>query len=115
MIRRHPVLTALVLLVLMLAATAWQNRVHLAAFPGIIGAYTAKEYCSCRYVMGNSADYCRAYTKQYVPTSAFLDDEARKRVTARGLGSTQTAAWLGAREGCQLMPQAGTLPEPGNH
>ena len=31
---------------------AWQNRIHLAAFPAIIGAYTAKEYCSCRYVMG---------------------------------------------------------------
>ncbi|AGI25951.1 amidase [Pseudomonas sp. MT3] len=110
MIRRHPILTALVLLLLMLAATAWQNRIHLAAFPGIIGAYTAKEYCSCRYVMGNSADYCRAYTQQYVPISALLDDEARKRVTARGLGSTQTAAWLGAREGCQLMPQADELP-----
>ncbi|WP_207886046.1 amidase [Pseudomonas sp. 30_B] len=110
MIRRHPVLTALLLLLLLLVATAWQNRVHLAAFPGIIGAYTAKEYCSCRYVMGNSADYCRAYTKQYVPTSAFLDDEAHKRVTARGLGSTQTAAWLGAREGCRLMPQADALP-----
>ncbi|MCJ1885795.1 amidase [Pseudomonas sp. LA21] len=110
MIRRHPVLTALLLLLLLLVATAWQNRVHLAAFPGIIGAYTAKEYCSCRYVMGNSADYCRAYTKQYVPTSAFLDDEAHKRVTARGLGSTQTAAWLGTREGCRLMSQADELP-----
>lgn len=115
MIHRHPILTALVLLLLPLVTTAWQNRIHLAAFPRIIGAYTAKEYCSCRYVMGNSADYCRAYTKQYVPTSAFLDDEARKRVTARGLGSTQTAAWLGVREGCQLMPQADELPESGNH
>lgn len=115
MIRRHPILTAVVLLLLALVTTAWQNRVHLAAFPGIIGAYTAKEYCSCRYVMGNSADYCQAYTKQYVPTSAFLDDEARKRVTARGLGSTQTAAWLSAREGCQLMPQADELPETGSH
>ncbi|PKJ67020.1 amidase, partial [Klebsiella sp. X1-16S-Nf21] len=111
MIRRHPILPALVLLLLALVTTAWQNRVHLAAFPGIIGAYTAKEYCSCRYVMGNSADYCRAYTQQYVPTSGFFDDEARKRVTARGLGSTQTAAWLSAREGCQLRPQADALPE----
>lgn len=115
MIRRHPILTALVLLLLALVTTVWQNRIHLVAFPGIIGAYTAKEYCSCRYVMGNSADYCRAYTKQYVPTSAFLDDEAHKRVTARGLGSTQTATWLGAREGCQLMPQADDLPESGSH
>ncbi|MGC3702153.1 amidase, partial [Pseudomonas aeruginosa] len=69
-------------------ACAWQNRIHLAAFPAIIAAYTAKEYCSCRYVMGISADYCRAYTQQYVPISAFFDDEALRRVTARGLGST---------------------------
>lgn len=111
MIRRHPVLTALLLLLLMLAATAWQNRVHLAAFPGIIGAYTAKEYCSCRYVMDNSAEYCQGYTKQYVSTSAFFDDAAHKRVTARGLGSTQTAAWIGPREGCRLLPQADALAQ----
>ncbi|EOQ81541.1 hypothetical protein K652_06073 [Pseudomonas aeruginosa VRFPA02] len=95
MIRRHPLLFLFVLGLLAALAWAWQNRIHLAAFPAIIGAYTAKEYCSCRYVMGNSADYCRAYTQQYVPISGFFDDEARRRVTARGLGSTQTAAWLG--------------------
>ncbi|KAF1052372.1 MAG: hypothetical protein GAK43_01957 [Stenotrophomonas maltophilia] len=114
MIRRHPWLTLLALILLGLAALAWVNRVHLASFPPIIGAYTAKEYCSCRYVSGNSADYCRAYTQQYVPTSGFFDDAARKRVTARGLGSTQTAAWIGPREGCRLLPQADALPDDGN-
>ncbi|MFU2714496.1 amidase [Pseudomonas aeruginosa] len=111
MIRRHPLLFLFVLGLLAALAWAWQNRIHLAAFPAIIGAYTAKEYCSCRYVMGNSADYCRAYTQQYVPISDFFDDEARRRVTARGLGSTQTAAWLGPREGCRLMPEADRLPD----
>lgn len=115
MIRRHPILSVLTLLLVALALVGWQNRVYLAAFPGIIGAYTAKEYCSCRYVMGNSADYCRAYTQQYVPISGFLDDEAHKRVTARGLGTTQTAAWLGVREGCRLMSQADDLPDSGSH
>ena len=115
MMRRHPFISVLLVLFIALLGWVWHERVNLQAFPDIIAAYTAKEYCSCRYVMGNSADYCQAYTKQYVPTSAFLDDEARKRVTARGLGSTQTAAWLGAREGCQLMPQADDLPESGNH
>ncbi|EPR1355388.1 amidase, partial [Pseudomonas aeruginosa] len=27
------------------------------------------------------------------------------------LGSTQTAAWLGPREGCRLMPEADRLPD----
>ena len=36
-----------------MALLGWSNRAHVAAFPGIIGAYSAKEYCSCRYVSGN--------------------------------------------------------------
>ncbi len=110
MIKRRPFLSAFLLLLIGLALLAWSNRVHLAAFPGIVGAYSAKEYCSCRYVAGAPADYCLGYVKQYVALSGFLDDEAHKRVTARGLGSSQTAAWVGPREGCQLQPQADPLP-----
>lgn len=110
MIKRRPILSAFLLLLLGLVLLAWSNRVHLAAFPGIVGAYSAKEYCSCRYVAGSPADYCAGYVKQYLPLSDFLDDAAHKRVTARGLGSSQTAAWIGPREGCQLQPQADPLP-----
>ena len=109
MIRRHPIRSALVLLLVLLLAWAWPNRAHLAAFPDIIGAYSAKEYCSCRYVSGNPAEYCAGYVKLYLPLSAFHDDAERKRVTARGLGSSQTAAWLDARQGCQLQSQADPL------
>lgn len=108
--KRRPFTSVLLLVVLALAALAWQNRVHLAAFPAIIGALSAKEYCSCRYVMDNSPQYCQGYVKQYIPISGFFDDEAKKQVTARGLGSTQTAAWKSQREGCQLLPQAAELP-----
>ena len=38
MIRRHPIRSALVLLLVLLLAWAWPNRAHLAAFPDIIGA-----------------------------------------------------------------------------
>jgi hypothetical protein len=112
MIRRRPISTLLLVIVLLLTALAWQNRAHLQAFPGIIGAYSAKEYCSCRYVVENPADYCLAYVAQYVALSGFFDDQSNKRVTARGLGSTQTAQWLGPRQGCQLLAQAAALPEP---
>ncbi|MES2821077.1 MAG: amidase [Pseudomonadota bacterium] len=110
MIRRHPWRSLLGLIVLMLGLLAWQNRVHLQAAPAMVGAYSAKEYCSCRYVMGNGADYCAAYIELAVPLSGFFDDAAAKRVTARALGSTQTAVWLGPREGCLLLPQADALP-----
>src|SRR5215207_8613466 len=111
MIRRHPLLGLALLISLLLAVLAWRNHGHLQAFPGIIGAYSAKEYCSCRYVTGNPAAYCAGYVAQFVALSGFFDDEPRKRVTARGLGSTQTAAWLGPRQGCQLLPEADALPQ----
>ncbi|ARU89628.1 amidase [Pseudomonas sp. M30-35] len=110
MIRR--LLTRLLIILLaLLVVWAWLNRDHLQAFPSILGAYTAKEYCSCRYVMDNPADYCVGYSKQYLPLSGFVDDEANKRVTARALGRSQSAQWLGQRQGCQLLPQAVELTE----
>ncbi|MFP6847376.1 MAG: amidase [Pseudomonas sp.] len=111
MIRRRPFLSLLLLILLFLVALAWQNRVHLQAFPGIVGAYSAKEYCSCRYVANNPADYCKAYVTLYMPLSGFFDDAINKRVTARGLGSSQSAQWQGARQGCQLLPEAAPLPD----
>jgi hypothetical protein len=110
MIRRHPLRVLLLLGCLLLLGLAWHNRAELQAFPGIIGAYSAKEYCSCRYVSGNPADYCAAYVEQYIPLSEFFDDAAKRRVTARGLGSSQSAQWLGPRQGCQLLPAALALP-----
>ena len=104
LIKRRPFTSVLALLFLILLALGWSKRTALAAFPDIISAYTAKEYCSCRYVMDNPADYCLAYVKQYVPISSFVDDAARKQVSVSGLGRSNTAAWLSQRQGCQLLP-----------
>jgi hypothetical protein len=82
----------------------WHERQALQAFPGILSAYSAKEYCSCRYVMNNPPAYCQGYVKQYLPLSELLDDPAQKRVTASGLGQRNSAAWIGPRQGCQLLP-----------
>lgn len=102
-IRRRPFSSLLLLIAVGLLVLVWHNRVALGAFPGIISSYTAKEYCSCRYVMLNSAEYCQGYVKQYVPSS-LLDDPANKRVTAQGLGRSNVAAWQGERQGCRLLP-----------
>jgi hypothetical protein len=106
MIRRRPLRTLLLMFVLLLVGLGWQNRAHLQAFPDIIGAYTAKEYCSCRYVMNHPAPYCEGYVSQYLPVSQLLDDQSRKQVTASGLGRSHSATWLGPRQGCQLQPAA---------
>lgn len=102
--RRHPLLGLVLVALLLLLGWSWQHRVALQAFPDILGAYTAKEYCSCRYVMQQPADYCRAYVRQYLPISGFSDEPHSRRVTASALGRTHSALWLGPREGCRLAP-----------
>ena len=102
LIKRRPFTSLLVLLFLVLLALGWSKRTALAAFPDIISAYTAKEYCSCRYVMNNGAEYCRGYVKQWLPISGFTDDAASKRVTLSGLGRSNSSVWIGERQGCRL-------------
>jgi hypothetical protein len=103
-IRRRPFSSLLLLLLLALLGWGWQERVALWAFPDIISAYTAKEYCSCRYVMGNDAGYCHSYVKQWLPVSGFTDDSAGKHITVSGLGRSHSAQWIGERQGCRLLP-----------
>ncbi|MCO7595172.1 MULTISPECIES: amidase [Pseudomonas] len=88
----------------LLLAWAWHERQAVADFPGILSAYSAKEYCSCRFVMGFDAAYCQGYVKQYLPLGRLEEDPARRRVFAEGLGRSSVAAWQGARAGCRLLP-----------
>ncbi|WP_268797750.1 amidase [Pseudomonas huanghezhanensis] len=104
-IRRRPFTSLLIFVALVLAALVWQYRLQLQAFPDIISAYTAKEYCSCRYVMNNPVEYCQTYVKQWLP-SELHDDPARKIVSASGLGRSNSASWEGARQGCRLQATA---------
>ncbi|MNO54139.1 hypothetical protein D3C76_446040 [compost metagenome] len=83
---------------------AWHERQALLDFPGMLSAYSAKEYCSCRYVMGFDPTYCQGYVKQWLPLSLLDDNHQQRRVTAEGLGRRNQAQWLGAREGCRLLP-----------
>lgn len=82
----------------------WTQRVPLRDFPDIISAYTAKQYCSCRYVMQHPADYCHGYVKQAVPISELIEMPEARRVIVSGLGRTHSARWMGARQGCALEP-----------
>ncbi|WP_415759437.1 amidase [Pseudomonas sp. LT1P18] len=102
--RRRLFSTLSLILLITLLGWIWQERVALWAFPDIISGYTAKEYCSCRYVMNNPAEYCHSYVKQWLPTSGFTDDAASKRITVSGMGRSNSAEWVGERQGCRLSP-----------
>ncbi|NIF17055.1 amidase [Pantoea sp. Cy-639] len=94
----------LLLALALLLAWGWHERQALADFPGILSAYSAKEYCSCRFVMHFDEAYCRGYVKQYLPLASLEEDSVRRQVTAQGLGRSNQAAWQGRREGCRLLP-----------
>ncbi|MGY4662475.1 hypothetical protein ACVWZ9_003269 [Pseudomonas chlororaphis] len=101
---RHPFASLLLLALLALLGWGWSERVALRAFLDILSAYSAKEYCSCRYVMHNAAEYCEGYVQQYLPLKSLQDDAEHKRVSASGLGRSHSAVWLGERQGCRLEP-----------
>lgn len=94
------------LLLLLIVVVGWgvYERENLWAFPDIISAYTAKEYCSCRYVTQNEAEYCHGYVKQWLPTSGFTDNASSKTITVSGMDRSNRAQWLSDRHGCRLNP-----------
>ncbi|MFJ4384109.1 amidase [Pseudomonas sp. NPDC089408] len=94
----------LLLVLVALLGWAWLERQALADFPGILSAYSAKEYCSCRFVMGFDEGYCRGYVKQWLPLRRLEENTPQRLVTAEGLGQRNQAAWQGTRAGCRLLP-----------
>jgi hypothetical protein len=102
-IRLRPFTSVFIVILLIVAALIGHWRVQLQVFPSIISAYTAKEYCSCRYVMNQPVDYCHGYVKQWLP-STLSEDVANKRIVATGLGRESQAVWEGPRQGCRLLP-----------
>jgi hypothetical protein len=102
-IRRRPFSSLALLVLIVLVGAIWHWRVQLQLFPSIISAYTAKEYCSCRFVMKAPVDYCHRYVKQWLP-STINEDSLSKRITATGMGRESTAQWEGPRQGCRLSP-----------
>jgi hypothetical protein len=104
---KHPWLSISLVALIAALVWLWQERTQLLAFPDILSAYSAKEYCSCRYVMEHSGEYCQGYVKQYLPLSSLVEDPQQRRVVAHGLGRSNTAAWVGPRQGCRLIPGDG--------
>ncbi len=66
----------LLLLLVVLLGWVGMNGKHLG-FPDVVSAYTAKEYCSCRYVMNNDAGYCRGYVKQWLQPAVLMIHRAK--------------------------------------
>jgi hypothetical protein len=82
-----------------LVAHNWQD---VRAFPGILPAFYAKEFCSCRFVVGQSVSFCHDYARQWLPITSFHLSEPKRCITVTALGQTRSAGFLNHREGCRL-------------
>ncbi len=69
----------------------------------LVTAYTAKDFCSCVFVMEMSEDYCRRWTAASPAVATVrVDYEERTVQTAAALLWGERARFVNAREGCIL-------------
>ncbi len=73
----------------------------------LITAYTAKEMCSCLFVLEQPEDFCRTWTRQSPAIATYRVDRQAKRVEASALLLWGASARLvDAQRGCALEPLA---------
>jgi hypothetical protein len=69
----------------------------------LLTAYTAKETCSCLFVMEQTEEYCRAWTKASPAVATWSADlEARTVDSAAGLFWGARAHYVDEKFGCVL-------------
>ncbi len=89
------------ILMALLVVVAWNWR-YARAFPDILSSFTAKEYCTCRYVIGRGDEACREYTEYFIPIGELRFDDEAKTVEVDALFRTNSARYLSERYGCRL-------------
>lgn len=69
----------------------------------LLTAYRAKELCSCLFVVGQTEDFCRAWTRASPNLAGFTVDRERKTVRTSALLFWRGGAhWVDERFGCVL-------------
>lgn len=92
---------ALLLLPLLFAACSTEGRLYDNNDLVLATTYTAKEACSCVFVMHQSEDHCRAWTKANPNVATFTVDRASKSVRSSALFFWGARARLvNERQGC---------------
>jgi len=67
----------------------------------LLTSYTAKEACSCLFVLGQPEQFCAIWTKQNPPLARIAIDHEKKEVRASALVMWgATARFVNEREGC---------------
>lgn len=71
--------------------------------PALIRRYTAKEYCSCRFVVGRSHEACFADIALTMPMMPQINLESKKVTTKFFIGDAAAAEFTGQKFGCRLL------------
>jgi CubicO group peptidase (beta-lactamase class C family) len=84
------------------------NILDLWKVPLLIRRYTAKEYCSCRFVVGRTHEACYfdvGLTMPVMPKIDVIDGEKgmKKIVTQFFIGDENTAEFTGEKFGCRIL------------
>lgn len=65
--------------------------------------FSAKEFCSCLYVIGQEEKECRATSQgQDMITITLEENKENREIQASFYGITRRASFVGERHGCQL-------------
>ena len=70
--------------------------------PQLLTRYMAKEYCSCRFVVGQTPKVCRAENKTFKILFSISEDTKKKVVTVKSFALTAKASFINDRFGCEL-------------
>lgn len=77
----------------------------------LVSRYRAKALCSCLFVMQQSLDYCRRWSKQQPNVASFRIDRETKTVHASALTLwSGKARFVNEKFGCVLEPGPGLTP-----
>jgi len=67
----------------------------------MLSATFSKDYCSCRFIVGQTDGYCREVAKQYISVKEYKVDLDQKIVYSAGLGESATVQFVEGK-GCHF-------------
>lgn len=82
------------------------NSNPVASFPHLVRAYTAKEYCSCRLVIGRSESICKddlSAIVKIMPELKIEGDMVTSQILGGLFGQVAKAKYRGKKLGCTLI------------
>jgi hypothetical protein len=88
---------------LLLSTACATGRVYRNDDLTLVTSYTAKETCSCLFVLEQPEEFCRTWTRYDPPVVAWTADQATKTVTATTLWVHARARRVSERDGCVLQ------------